>query len=85
MRKSDYQLIAFIATILGAVFLLAGLYAGTYYELHIGFAGQGSWYAYLYAQYAPSLLICGIVSLIISALMWRASKATPTPAPAGML
>jgi ABC-type antimicrobial peptide transport system permease subunit len=81
MKKSDYQLIAFIAAILSAIFLLAGLYAATYNEIKvIGFAGQGTEFAYPYAQYAPSLIMCGIVSAVISALMWRASKATPTAA-----
>jgi hypothetical protein len=80
MKKSDYQLIACIGAILSALFLFAGFYTGAYEEITIGLAGQGTKFAYPYAQYAPSLAICGIVSAVISALMWRASKATPTPA-----
>jgi len=80
VKQYYYLIIAYITAILGAILLLAGLYAGTYYEITIGFAGQGTKFTYPYAQYAPSLLICGIVSAVISALMWRASKATPASA-----
>lgn len=74
MKKSDYQLIALVAAILSAVFLYAGVYAYTYYQF------TTEWVRFPYAQYAPSLFICGIMSAVTSALMWRASKAIPTPA-----
>jgi len=73
MKKSNYQSIDFVAAILSAVFLFAGVYADIYYEF------STEWIRFPYAQYAPSLVMCGIISLIISALMWRASKATPIP------
>lgn len=74
MKKSDYQLIAYVGAILSAVFLFAGVYTGSYNEVAFGFAGQGTKVTFPYAQYSPSFLICGIISAVISALMWRASK-----------
>jgi hypothetical protein len=79
MKQYYYLIIAYITAILGAILLLAGLYAGTYYEVLIGWR-EPTQTIYPYAQYVPSLLICGIISLIISTLMWRASKAIPIPA-----
>lgn len=73
MKQSNYLIIAHVGAILGAIFLFAGVYTGTYYEF------STVWIRIPYAQYAPSLIMCGIISLIISALMWRASKATPIP------
>ena len=73
MKQSNYLIIAHVGAILGAIFLFAGEYTGTYYEF------STEWIRIPYAQYAPSLIMCGIISLIISAFMWRASEVTPIP------
>lgn len=79
MKKSDFRLIGLIGTILGAIFLVAGLYAASYYELTLIWGGY-THIAYPYAQYSGGLVISGIVLLIVGLCMLIASKATPTPA-----
>jgi len=80
MNKSNYLLIAYVGVILSAAFFVVGYWCATVFNLIFGIGGSGSGYQYPWAPYAPGLIMCGIVSLIISALMWRASKATPQPA-----
>jgi len=71
MKQSDYLIISYVGVILGAIFLFAGVYASLYNEMAFELGS-----IFPYVRYTPGLLICGIVSLIISALMWRASKPT---------
>jgi protein-S-isoprenylcysteine O-methyltransferase Ste14 len=74
MKKSDYRLIAYVGVILGAIFLFAGVYASLYNEMAFELGS-----IFPYVRYTPGSLMCGIVSLIISALMWRESQPTPIP------
>jgi hypothetical protein len=70
MEKADYQMIGYVGVVLGAILLLAGIFAATYYEIR----GWIIYYSYYpYAQYSGSLIITGIVLLVIgAAFLWRA-------------
>jgi hypothetical protein len=70
MEKVDYQMIGYIGVVLGAILLLAGVYAATYYEIR-GFIIYYQYYPY--AKYSVGLIISGIVLLVIgAAFLWRA-------------
>ena len=77
MKKSDFQLIGIIGTVLGVLFLAGGVFATVYFETTWIFV------EYPYAKYAPSLLIAGIILLVVGvAFLWRASQeAFPKPSP----
>lgn len=73
MKKTDYQLIGYIGAVLGAIFLVGGLFASTYYEIRQGLLF--SYAVYPYAQYSGSLILAGIVLLVIGlAFLWRAKQ-----------
>jgi len=77
MKKSDFQLIGYIGTVLGAFFLFGGLFASSYYEVHSYLFNLGSYAVYPYAQYSGSLIVAGIVLLVVGlAFLWRAKQDT---------
>lgn len=80
MKKTDYQLIGYIGVVLGAIFLVGGLFASIYYETRQGLIW--AYKLYPYAQYSGSLLVVGIVLLVIGlAFLWRAKQeGAPTQA-----
>lgn len=59
MRYSDWKLIASLGLILGFLFLIGGVFAYVYYE--------ESWFlvVYPFRDYAPPLVILGIVLLVV--------------------
>jgi len=73
LKKSDFELIGYIGTVLGALFLVGGIIASVYYEVHHGLLWDYA--VYPYAQYSGSLLVAGIVLLVIGlAFLWRAKQ-----------
>jgi ABC-type antimicrobial peptide transport system permease subunit len=81
MKKSDFQLIGYIGTVLGALFLFGGIFASSYYEVHRGVFGY-TYATYPYTQYSGSLLVSGIALLVVGlAFLWRAKQeGAPTQA-----
>jgi len=71
MKKSDFQMIGGIGTVLGAIFIASGLFATFYYEV------RSNWFyafkVYPYGQYGFSLLVVGVILLVVGlAFLWRA-------------
>ena len=86
MKKSDFQLIGYIGTILGAFFLVGGVFAQMYYEVHRSPIIEFYWTVYPYQKYAGSLLIAGIVLLVIGlTFLWRAKQKEREKAPSNPL
>jgi len=71
LKKSDFQLIGYIGTVLGVIFLVCGIFAASYSE-YLGVY-------YPYAKYSVPLLTSGIVLLVIGlAFLWRATQEVTT-------
>jgi hypothetical protein len=75
LKKTDFQLIGYIGTVLGAIFLAGGIFAQTYYEIHRSSIIEFYWKVYPYQKHAGNLLIIGVVLLVIGlAFLWRAKQ-----------
>jgi len=79
LKKSDFQLIGLIGTILGLLFLFGGMFASTYYEVRHGLFGY-TYTEYPYTQYSATLFVAGVVLLVVGlAFLWRASQEKIAP------
>ena len=68
MRKPDVQMIGWVGTVLGAIFIASGLFA---YEVHSSLFYYFK--VYPYGQYGFSLLVVGVILLVVGlAFLWRA-------------
>jgi hypothetical protein len=84
MQYSDWKMISTFSLVLGAVLVLGGGLAYTYYNSYTGFGI--SLYDYPYRNFAIPLLIPGVVLLVLGAVTGQRAKdepifAKPTIAP----
>jgi lysylphosphatidylglycerol synthetase-like protein (DUF2156 family) len=72
LKKSDFQLVGYIGTVLGAIFLVGGIFAASYSEVR---GWLFPYTVYPYAQYAANLIVAGIILLVVgAAFLWRAEQ-----------
>jgi hypothetical protein len=75
MKRSDFQLIGYVGTVLGALFLVSGIFASVYFVVHRSLIIDYYWVEYPYQKYAGSLLVAGIVLLVVGlGFLWRAKQ-----------
>ena len=79
-KRSDFQLIGYIGTVLGALFLVGGVFAYSCSETHCNvIIPTFCTTEYPYREYAAGLLVAGVVLLVVGlAFLWRAEQEKPT-------